>query len=72
MTKADNLLDEIYAQLSLSLPIYLSNGLTGVAWGLLHLESESFVKGDIETVLLDIDILEIEVAKYFPIKEYDF
>ena len=72
MTKADNLLDEIYAQLSLSLSIYLSNGLTGVAWGLLHLESESFVKGDIETVLLDIDILEIEFAKYFPIKEYGF
>jgi hypothetical protein len=72
MKKADKLFDFIQSEISLSLPIHFANGLTGIGWGIQHLISEGLVDGDPDTVLTDIDILESEVTKYFPVERYRF
>ena len=72
LKNTDDFLDEIYQEINLSLPIHFSNGLTGMAWGLLHLMTESFAEGDADSTLFDIDLLLGEVNKYFPAKEYSF
>lgn len=72
MENADRFLDEIHGKIDMSLPIYFSNGLTGIGWGIQHLISQSFVHGEADGVLQDIDILETEVVKFFPVREFGF
>ena len=70
--KADQLLDRLYTNINLSLPINFSDGLTGIAWGIQHIVLNSFATGDINAILKDIDVLQTEVTKYFPAREYSF
>lgn len=49
------ILEEILEMVSERLPIYFSNGLCGIAWGIAYLLHEGFVEGDSADVLKDID-----------------
>jgi hypothetical protein len=72
MMKADDIFDFVQSKIKLSLPIHFSDGLTGIGWGIQHLISESFVSGEPNVILVDIDNLESEVTKYFPVSLYRF
>jgi lantibiotic modifying enzyme len=52
---AGELLNEIYEDIHSDTPIGFSDGLCGIAWGILHLIENDFVDADPNEVLKDID-----------------
>lgn len=52
---ACELIESIYKEVHISLPIDFSTGLCGIAWGLHHLLQEGFMEGSVNDVLLDVD-----------------
>lgn len=52
---ASELIDEIYEEIHEGQSVDLENGLCGIAWGILYLVQNGFIKGDINDILEDID-----------------
>lgn len=64
---ADSLLDEVSDQLNTSTPLDFENGLTGIGWGIVYLVKNSFIEGDIDEILNDIDIaIADKLNEYLP------
>ena len=61
---ADELMEELYEEISRNTPMDFGNGLCGIAWGIMYIIQNGFVKVD-EDVLGDIDekIMERDVTK---------
>jgi len=61
---ADELMEELYEEISRNTPMDFGNGLCGIAWGVMYIVRNGFVKVD-EDVLGDIDekIMERDVTK---------
>lgn len=59
---AGKLLDEIYEDITMDLPINLEYGLCGIGWGIEYLVQNGFMEGDTNDILADIDcrIMEID------------
>lgn len=64
-TFAEELIQEIYEDISQNEPIDFENGLCGIAWGICYLVQNGFVKANEDEVLkeLDIKILEKDVRR---------
>lgn len=62
---AFKLLNEIYAEISLSLPIDFANGFCGIGWGIEYLLQEHFMTGDANEILSELDtkIMECDVRR---------
>ncbi|MDR0939717.1 MAG: hypothetical protein LBN29_10300 [Mediterranea sp.] len=52
---ADELIEQVCGSIQEDMPITLSKGLCGIAWGICHLMENGFLAGDVDEVLLDID-----------------
>lgn len=65
---ADELINELYSEISSQLPIDFANGLSGIAWGITYLIINNFVEAD-DDVLNEFDekIMAIDAEK---IKDY--
>ncbi len=59
---AGHLLDEIYEEINLDLPVNLENGLCGIGWGIEYLVQHGFMEGNTDEILADIDrkVMEID------------
>ena len=49
------LLDDVYKEIHLGLPIDFENGLCGIGWAIEYLLQKGFMKGDSDEALRDID-----------------
>lgn len=54
---AENVLDDVYGDISLDLPLYFANGLSGIGAGIEYLVQNNFLEGDTDDVLQDVDSL---------------
>lgn len=52
---AEKLLDSIYSQVHSEMPIDIENGLAGICYGINYLIEENFVKGNVNTILKELD-----------------
>lgn len=52
---AEELLDEIYCDITLETPINFFNGLCGIGWGIEYLVQHGFVRGCTDEILADLD-----------------
>lgn len=52
---ADDLLDKVFASLSLSSPSDFENGLAGIGWGIEYLVQNGFAEGDTDVILEEVD-----------------
>lgn len=52
---AGELLDEIFEQVHLDMPISFESGLCGIGWGIEYLLQHGFVNGDSDDILSEID-----------------
>lgn len=66
---AEEILKEIYEEVNDCLPIYMSNGLCGIGWGLEYLKYWKFVGNDLNKVLMEVDY---KVMQYDPLRVSDF
>lgn len=59
---AGKLLDEIYEDITMDLPINLEYGLCGIGWGIEYLIQNGFVEGDSDLILSDFDkkVMELD------------
>lgn len=53
--QADTLLDKIFEEVSIEIPVCLENGLLGIGCGMIYLIRNHFVDGEEDDVLLEID-----------------
>lgn len=58
---ASYLLDNIYEEIHVDLPINLENGLCGIGWGIEYLVQQGFMDGDTDEILADIDSKVMEI-----------
>lgn len=58
---AGHLLDEIYKEIHLDLPVNLENGLCGIGWGIEYLVQHGFMEGNTDEILADIDRKVMEI-----------
>lgn len=54
-TFTEELIDEIYDEITVNISNDFENGLAGIGWGLEYLIQERFIDGDSEEVLEDVD-----------------
>lgn len=61
---AGELLDEIIANLSYNDHVRFADGLSGIGWGLLFLESRGYISGDMNDILEELDkvILSYDIS----------
>ena len=52
---AGKLLDEVYEEIHIDLPVDFENGLCGIGWGIEYLVQNNFMEGDTDEILEDID-----------------
>lgn len=59
---AGDLLDEIYEEIHVDMPVNLENGLCGIGWGIEYLVQQGFMEGNTDEILADIDrkVMEID------------
>lgn len=57
---AGRLLDELFGQLSIGMPVSFADGLCGIGWGIEYLIQEGFIEGDADEVLAEIDASVIQ------------
>ncbi len=59
---ADELLEDVFENLSSNISIYFTDGLTGIGWGIEYLVRNKLVEGNTDDILGDIDraVLEYE------------
>ena len=62
---AGELIDEIYKEITVNIPLNFKDGLCGIGWGIGYLIRNGFVEADPDEVLEDIDkrIVEWDVRK---------
>lgn len=65
---AGELLDEIYEEISIDMPINLGTGLCGIGWGINYLLQNKFVEGDADEILVEIDK---KIMERDPLRIYD-
>lgn len=53
--QANDLLDNIFVNISMKIPVCLENGLIGIGCGLIYLIQNNFVEGDEDEILSEID-----------------
>ncbi len=61
---AEELVQEVYESISEKFPLNLLNGLCGIGIGLNYLIKQSYLEGDIDTILEDIDNLIFQNTAY--------
>lgn len=68
---AENLIEDIYKQINIDMPINFSYGLCGIGWAFEYLIQNKFIEADSDDILEDIDakVMEYNVSK---IKDLDF
>ena len=66
---AGEILDEIYEDIHTETPIYFSNGLCGIAWGIEYLLQQGYMEGDSDEILSDLDE---KIMRYDPRRISDF
>ena len=65
---ADELINELYSEISYNSPIDFANGLCGIAWGISYIKIHNFVEVDNDVLdELDEKIMEIDTER---IKDY--
>lgn len=62
---AGKLMDQIYEEIHLGLPVDFENGLCGIGWATEYLLQNGFMKGDSNEILVDFDqkIMERDLRK---------
>jgi len=62
---ADELIEQIYKEIHINMPLDFENGLCGIAWGIGYLMRNGFIEGDPDEVLEDLDkrIMEWDVRR---------
>lgn len=70
---ADDLIDEIYKDITKMVPVDFSNGLTGIAWGIEYLVKNKFVEANTDVALEEIDnyILKHRLSNECMLRKYD-
>lgn len=66
---AGEILDEIYEDIHSEMPVYFSNGLSGMAWGIEYLLQQGYMEGESDEVLSDLDA---KIMKWDPRRISDF
>jgi len=66
---AGEILDEIYEDIHTEMPVYFSNGLSGIAWGIEYLLQQGYMEGESDEVLSDLDT---KIMKWDPLRISDF
>lgn len=62
---AEELIDEIYDEISLSTPLDFENGLAGIGWGIEYLAENGFIDADTNEVLEEFDDVLIKDVEDF-------
>lgn len=57
---AGELLEEVYEEINISLPVNMEYGLCGIGWGIEYLVGQGFMEGCTDEILKDIDELIME------------
>ena len=70
--EASELIDAVYEQLSLNLPLNFDNGLLGVGCGFEYIISKGFVDADGDEILSEIDLLIRDIIDSRPIDNLGF
>lgn len=52
---ANELIEEIYEDITYDLPLSFEKGLAGIGWGMIYLVKKKYVEGDIDEILVSID-----------------
>lgn len=52
---ANNLLEDIYEQITIKTSLDFTSGLTGIGWGIEYLAKSNFIEGDTDEILDEID-----------------
>ena len=62
---AEELLDDLFQNITINTPIGFATGLSGIGWGIEFMTKQGFVEGDTDEVLSDIDkkIMEWDVRR---------
>jgi len=62
---ASELIDEIYKEIHINMPLNFKDGLCGIAWGIEYLIRNDFIEGNSDDVLEDLDrrMMEWDVRK---------
>lgn len=62
---AGKLLDEVFANIHIEMPVNMRNGLCGIGWTVEYLLREGFIEGNSNEVLSDIDkkVMEYELNR---------
>ncbi|MCL2651597.1 MAG: hypothetical protein FWD60_11325 [Candidatus Azobacteroides sp.] len=62
---ADELIDQIYKEIHINIPLNFKDGLCGIAWSIEYLIQNGFIEGDPDEVLEDLDkrIVEWDVRR---------
>lgn len=62
---AGELLDDVCNNLSLHCPVTFANGLCGIGWAIEFLKKESFIEGDTDDILAEVDrqVMERDVRR---------
>lgn len=60
-----DLLDKIWSQVHLDIPIHFASGLSGIGWGVEYLIQNEYIKGDSNVICEDIDnkIMQIDLMR---------
>lgn len=70
--EASKLIDAVYKQLSLNLPLTFDNGLIGIGCGFEHIICKGFVNADSDDILSEIDIVAKSIIDSRSINDLDF
>ena len=62
---ANELLNDLYDEISVDMPLNFEYGLSGIGWGLHYILQNQFVEGDVDIVLSEIDnkIMECNLCR---------
>lgn len=68
---AGELIDEVYEEINLTTPVYFSNGLAGIGWGIAYLVNNGYLECNTDEVLVDIDnaIFNATMESTIPIQD---
>jgi hypothetical protein len=60
---ANEIIDEIYEEISTNTPMNFEDGLAGIGWGIEYLKKDGFIEGDTNEILKDIDDIILKSVK---------
>lgn len=67
---ADLLLDDIYSELDVSLPVTLGDGLSGIGWGIEYLVQNNYIEGDTYDILADINTIIMQKINIYRSQDF--